>query len=213
MIGQQCIVATSGSKLLGIPTVGYSSWPSPISGSKCTYEWLSQPLFWSLKYGQLCTPDGGTVNQVTLPVNTNARIDYGALRTQLASGERSLHPKTTQVTSDDGRPAHPEFLSGQHIRTSYLREAQPVCRSCGAQVLDSVRWVPSSRYHRQTVHNIRKDRQTGRQARERGLHRLPLPYFMWPCPFCFVRERVFDCTWSSYWRITAVLQALLCAIP
>ena len=63
-----------------------------------TYKWLGQPLFWSLKYGQLCTPDGETVNQVTLPVNTNARINYETLRTQLASGERSLHPETVQIT-------------------------------------------------------------------------------------------------------------------
>ena len=45
-----------------------------------------------------CTPDGGTVNEVTLPVNTNAGIDYETLRTQLASGERSLHPETAQAT-------------------------------------------------------------------------------------------------------------------
>ena len=49
------------------------------------------------KYGQLCTRDGGPVNQVTLPVNTNAPIDYETLRTQLASDERSLHPETAQV--------------------------------------------------------------------------------------------------------------------
>ena len=63
-----------------------------------TYKWLGQPLFWSLKYGQLCTRDGGCRPGVTLPVNTNARIDYETLRSQLASGERSLHPETAQVT-------------------------------------------------------------------------------------------------------------------
>ena len=97
-IGQRCIVPTSGSKLLGTPVAGYSSWTSPINGLRCTFKLLGQPLSWSLKYGQLCTPDGETVNQVTLPVNTNARINYETLRTQLASGERSLHPETVQIT-------------------------------------------------------------------------------------------------------------------
>ena len=86
VIGQRCIVPTSGSKLLGTPMAGYSSWPSPINAFTYTYKWLSQPLFWSLKYGQLCTPDGGTVNQMTLPVNTNARIDNETPRTQLVTG-------------------------------------------------------------------------------------------------------------------------------
>ena len=78
---------------------GYSSWPSPINKrlQVYLYNWLGRPLPWSLKYGQLCTPDGRSVNQVTLPVNTNARIDYET-RTQLASGERSFHPETAHVT-------------------------------------------------------------------------------------------------------------------
>ena len=73
---------------------GYSSWPSPINDFKCTYKWLGQPLFWSLKYGQLCTPCGGTVNQVTLPINTSARVDYETIRKQLASGDITGHLKS-----------------------------------------------------------------------------------------------------------------------
>ena len=98
VIGQRCIVFTSGSRILGILIAGYSSQPSPINGSTRTYKWLGQPHFWSLKCGQLCTRDGGCQPGVTLPVNTNARIDYETLRAQLASGERSLSPETAQVT-------------------------------------------------------------------------------------------------------------------
>ena len=98
LIGQRCIVPTSCSKLLLTPFAGYSSWSSLINGFKCTYKWLGQPRFWPLKYGQLCVPDGGTINQVTLPVNISARIDYETLRTQLVSSERRLDPETAQVT-------------------------------------------------------------------------------------------------------------------
>ena len=70
---------------------GYSSWPSPKNGSKCTYKWVGRPLFWSLKYGQSSQPDAGTVNKVALPVNTNARTELEALRTRLG-------PETAQVT-------------------------------------------------------------------------------------------------------------------
>ena len=84
VIGQRCIVPMSGSKLLGKPMAGYSSWPSPLNGSKCTYKWLGQYLFWSLKYRHLCTPNGGCQPGVTSPVNTNARIDYEPLRKNAA---------------------------------------------------------------------------------------------------------------------------------
>ena len=85
---------------------GYSRWPSPINNGfkcTCTYKWLGQPLFWSLKYRQLCTPDGGTVNQVILPVNTNARMDYETLRTRLASGDSTAGRRSSQKF--DGRPS------------------------------------------------------------------------------------------------------------
>ena len=72
---------------------GYSSTQSPMNDLKCTYRWLGRALFRSQKYGQLCTPDGETVNQVTLPVNTNARMDYETSRTKLAPGDRRLHPE------------------------------------------------------------------------------------------------------------------------
>ena len=81
-------------------------------------------------YERLCTPDGGTVNQVTLPVNTNARKDYGTLRTQLASSERSLHPDTAQVTEKVGRPAHSVFVTNQFSELLiFLRRAQLLYRS------------------------------------------------------------------------------------
>ena len=109
VIGQRCIVFTSGSRILGILIAGYSSQPSPINGSKRTHKWLGRPLFWSLKYGQLCTRDDGCQPGVTLPVNTNARIDYETIRTRLASGERSLHPasaayiRRAQLASGDSK--------------------------------------------------------------------------------------------------------------
>ena len=52
---------------------GYSSAPSPNMASTSN-NGLGLPVVWSLEHGQL--PDDGTVNQVTLPVNTNERIDY-----------------------------------------------------------------------------------------------------------------------------------------
>ena len=46
---------------------------------------------------ELCPPDGGCQQGVTLPVNTNARIDYQyeTLRTKLAS--ESTYPNFLQV--------------------------------------------------------------------------------------------------------------------
>ena len=111
---------------------GYSSWPSPINDFKCTYKWLGQPLFWSLKYGQLCTPDSGTVNQVTF---TYQHKRPNRLRnTTNAACIRRQHRSPKKL---DGRP----ILNFLRVHISklliLLREAQPVCRSCGAQVLNS----------------------------------------------------------------------------
>ena len=114
------------------PMAGYSSWPSPINGFKCTYKWLGQPLFWSPKYEQLCTPDGGCQPGVTLPINTNARIDYETLRTQLASVDSTGHLANRTAgpfwTCDESTYAN-------FVYDIFLREAHLVCRSCGAQVL------------------------------------------------------------------------------
>ena len=129
VIGQRCIVPTSGSKLPGTPTGGYSSSPSPINGFIFTYVLLGRPLFWSLKYGQLCTPDGGTVNQVTLPVNTkqpkrlrNTTNAACIQRTQLASGYCTGHRRSW--TAGPFCCYESTYIS----ELVFLRRAQPLYR-------------------------------------------------------------------------------------
>ena len=60
-------------------------------------------------------------------------------RAQLTSGERSLHPETARSPKQlDGRP----ILNFLRVHTSellmFLREVKPICRSHGAQFLNSV---------------------------------------------------------------------------
>ena len=82
-----------------------------------TYKWLRQPPFWPLKYGQLCTPDDETVNNVILSVNTNAPKGDKTLPTMNAvSGEGRLHSQAAQVTQEVGRQAHSELLTDPHVR-------------------------------------------------------------------------------------------------
>ena len=122
MIGQRCLVHTAGSKLLGAPMVGYSRWPSPLNGFKTTYKWLGQPLSRSLKYRQLCTPDGGCQRGVTSPVNTNTRTDT-------RHDERSLHPDRAHATYEVGRPAISEGLMSPHIERFYISSRSAACLS------------------------------------------------------------------------------------
>ena len=73
------------------PIGGYSSWRSLEMASNFTYKWLGRPPIWSLQYRQSSQPEAGTVYKVTLPVNTNARIDHETLPTRLGA-------ETEQVT-------------------------------------------------------------------------------------------------------------------
>ena len=114
---QRCIVLMMSPKLQGTPKAGHSSLPSPLNGLKCTYKYLGQPTVWSLKYWQLCTPDGEPVNLMTRHVNTSARTAYETLQTQFASSERRLHPEAVQVTLEVGRQAHSECLTDPHVQS------------------------------------------------------------------------------------------------
>ena len=139
VIGQRCIVPTSGSKLLGTPMAGYSGLSSPANGCKCTYKRIGQPIFWSLKYGQLCTPDDEIVNNVILSVNTNALKCYktlpttnavGIRRTQLACGGSTGHLKcwTAGAIRVVSIPRYGAKQSHSTVRRQYDDRRQSVTR-------------------------------------------------------------------------------------
>ena len=84
----------------------------------------------------------------------------------------------SQVISEVRRPAQSEFLTSPHIRfLIFLGEAQPVCRSYGAKVLDNVGGCPRTGT---------TDRQTGRYTDKADRHGkgvfIVCPYHncMWP---------------------------------
>ena len=134
VIGQRCIIPTTDSKLLGTPVGGYSSWQSPINDFKCTYKWIGRPLFWSLKYGQLYGPPDDLTCQHKRPNRLRTTTNAACIRgTKLASGDR-----TGYLRSWTARPFRISYIR-VHISELciFLREAQPVCRSYGAQVLNS----------------------------------------------------------------------------
>ena len=105
----------------------------------------------------------------------------------------------------------------------FLRDVKPICRSRGALFLNSIvngyprpyiaTLIDSFRCHHNVSCSGGHEPDSLIMTTGKGYSScLPLSKFPWPCPFCFVRERVIDCIWSSYWCIT-VIRALLCAIP
>ena len=126
VIGQLCIVPTSGSKLLGTRN-NYiycnNSYPGLFKLAitcewlKFTYyEWLAVDLFfaWSLE------PDAGTVNKLTLPVNTNARISHEENYEERGLGRRQHRSPRKPDTG-------PSILNIFLVHRSELVKAQPVC--------------------------------------------------------------------------------------
>ena len=96
LTGAHCALRP-GKSLLAPPDI----WPAPHR----TYEWLERSLinsrYWICR--QSATPDAGTVNQLTLPVKTNAR-----------------RSNSTNAGDAGGNPGHPFFW------TAY-QATYPIC--------------------------------------------------------------------------------------